>query len=94
MQSMYGLNLAEEDDKYIATAEAGTATSDLLVSGSTVLELIPLSPLARIPRWIPGLSALRRAEKGREAVDASRVMPWIDAKKRIVSLSTIFATAV
>ncbi|KAM5539416.1 hypothetical protein V8D89_006868 [Ganoderma adspersum] len=80
IKSTYGVNIAEENDKYIVTVEAGSATTDILISGSPLLEIFPLYVLDHIPQWLPGLGSLRRVKKGRVAVDKARLIPWEDGK--------------
>ena len=89
IKSTYGVNIAEEDDKYVATAEAGSSTNELLIDGATVLEFFPLRVLHYIPQWFPGLDILRRVKKGREAVDKARLVPWAHGKALVVSFYSI-----
>nr|VWO99444.1 N/A [Ganoderma boninense] len=80
VKSTYGVNVAEEDDKYIAAAEAGTATNEILLHSATALEFFPLCLLEHIPGWLPGLSVLHRVKEGRDAVNKARLVPWTDGK--------------
>lgn len=88
IKSTYGVNIAEENDKYIATVEAGSATTDLLISGSPLLEIFPLYVLDHIPQWLPGLGSLRRVKKGQVAVDKARLIPWEDGKALMVGFKS------
>ena len=92
VKSTYGVNVAEEDDKYIATAEAGTATNEILIHSPTALEFFPLCLLEHIPGWLPGLSVLHRVKEGRDAVNKARLVPWTDGKAFMVSCSRFVLT--
>ena len=89
VRATYGVNIMEENDQYIATAEAGSSTNELLIDGATVLEFFPLHVLHYIPQWFPGLGILRRVKKGREAVDKARLVPWADGKALTVNFNRI-----
>ncbi|PIL22724.1 cytochrome P450 [Ganoderma sinense ZZ0214-1] len=94
VKSTYGVNVAEEDDKYIATAEAGSATNEILLHAPTALEFFPLSLLDHIPRWIPGLGVLHRVKEGRDAVNKARLVPWTDGKALMASSNHFMLTLV
>lgn len=83
----YGLETTQKDDKYIKAFEDSVTTLDLLVSGSSILEFLPL--LARFPTWTPVIGpSLQRLADSRAAQEKIRTLPWVDAKEAYVSYET------
>lgn len=75
MRIAYGIEVAEENDEYVAMAEEGLAAfSSLLVPGKYLVELFPA--LRLLPRWLPGVRFKRDAAEARVVVHRLRDTPW------------------
>ena len=91
MTVVYGIEVEDEDDKYIAIAEkGGDVFSDVMAPGRYLVELFPM--LARIPRWFPGASFKRKAELWKRDIHEVRTAAYDAACEAIVSHSRIVGT--
>ncbi|TBU38479.1 cytochrome P450 [Dichomitus squalens] len=82
MQIVYGLEVAEQDDKYIAIAEKCVEIfTDIAVPGRYLVEAFPF--LRYIPSWLPGAKFKRDAARWKESVKDLRDVPYHAAKRDI-----------
>ncbi len=59
---MYGIEIGEKNDRFMAIAEeGGKIFADAMAPGRYLVELFPI--LARLPAWFPGASFKRNAEE-------------------------------
>ena len=78
---VYGLEVAEEDDRYMTAFDECVETVELLDT-SSLFEYFPI--LASIPTWLPGSSRIRRIRQAHHLTERFRSVPFIDGKKRLV----------
>ncbi|KAI0718537.1 cytochrome P450 [Cerioporus squamosus] len=75
MRIVYGLEVGDNDDEYIHTAEeAITAFNVTFTPGKYLVETFPI--MRFIPRWFPGAKFRREAAAWRPAVFRMRDLPW------------------
>lgn len=85
MRVAYGIDVAEENDEYVAIAEAGLAAfSTVLVPGKYLVELFPV--LRFLPGWIPGVQFKRDASVAKVAAHRLRDVAWERTLAAMVSL--------
>ncbi|KAF8181626.1 cytochrome P450 [Pholiota molesta] len=71
----YGINIADKEDRYIATAEKALEGMGQAASpGAFLVDLLPC--LKYIPEWVPGASFKRKAREWREAVMQMKDAPF------------------
>lgn len=93
MRIVYGLDVADEDDQYIQTAEEAIGGFNLaFLPGKYIAETFPI--MRFIPQWFPGARFRRDAAGWRPAVLSMRNSPWEGALKTIVSKSQSSLTRV
>ncbi|KAH9847427.1 O-methylsterigmatocystin oxidoreductase [Lenzites betulinus] len=62
MDIVYGIEVAEQNDPYVALAERATKIfSDMVIPGQYIVELLPF--LKHVPSWLPGAGFKRDAER-------------------------------
>lgn len=84
----YGLEVGEDmSDKYLSAFEIGVKSIQLFISGTSILEFVPI--LSRVPTWIPGTGYLRELAEIRRATHRLRDLPWNDAREAVVSSSIL-----
>ncbi|TBU50720.1 cytochrome P450 [Dichomitus squalens] len=78
----YGVDVTmDSSDTLLSTFEEGVKSIQLFVSGSSVLEFIPI--LSRLPTWLPGTAYLRDLARTRQATYRMRDVPWNAAKEAL-----------
>ena len=84
MDVVYGMQVVDENDKYVSIAERiAVAFSEVVAPGRFLVELFPA--LAYVPTWLPGAQFKRDAAKWALDVAALREVPWgaaVDAMVR------------
>lgn len=86
MSAVYGIEVKDQNDKFIAIAEkGGEIFSDVMVPGRYLVELFPL--LARIPAWFPGAIFKRKAARWERDIHDVRTAAYNAASEAIVSTS-------
>jgi hypothetical protein len=84
MNIVYGYTVANEDDAYIALAEAcAQALSHASVFGTYLVDYIPI--LKYVPSWIPGVSFKRKAREWRILASERIERPFKTVKENMVS---------
>ena len=90
MDVIYGRDVADRDDPYVAIAEQGSSVfSHIVAPGKYLVELLPA--LARVPAWFPGAQFKRDAAEWKKDIDALRNVPYdaaVDAIVRCVLMAT------
>ena len=90
MDVIYGRDVADRDDPYVAIAERGSNVfSHIVAPGKFLVELFPA--LARVPAWFPGAQFKRDAAEWKKDIDALRNVPYdaaVDAIVRCVLMAT------
>ena len=80
----YGLDVGGDlNDKYLSAFETGVKSIQLFLSGTSILEFLPI--LSHIPHWAPGTGYLRKLVDIRRATLRLRDLPWSDARDAVVS---------
>nr|BED43030.1 cytochrome P450 monooxygenase [Trametes versicolor] len=75
MRVSYGIEVAEENDPYVAAVEEGVATfNEAFVPGAFLVETFP--SLRHIPSWFPGGGFKRTAAKWKEIAHNMRDAPF------------------
>ncbi|KAI0371500.1 CyP450 monooxygenase [Pilatotrama ljubarskyi] len=75
MGIVYGLDIADDDDKYLTIARrAMDVFDDFMVPGRYMVESLHF--LRHIPSWVPGAGFRRKAAAGRKDVLALRNVPF------------------
>ena len=83
MDVVYGMRVADENDKYVNIAEKGAAVfSEVAAPGRFLAELFP--SLAYVPAWLPGAQFKRDAAKWERDMTALRDVPWDAAVNTMV----------
>ena len=71
MNTVYGMDVTEKNDKYVAIAEKGASIfSEITVPGRFLVELFPW--LAHLPAWFPGARFKRLAREWEKDILAVR----------------------
>lgn len=84
MRVSYGIEVAEENDPYVAAVEEGVATfNEAFVPGAFLVETFP--SLRHIPSWFPGGGFKRTAAKWKEIAHNMRDAPFKKTLEAIVS---------
>ena len=83
LESTYGLKIADHDDKHIAVFERAQETLELVMPGSSVLEMLPI--LAHLPRWLPGTGFLQPFDSAQKRMREMREVPWVTTREAVVS---------
>ena len=87
MRIVYGLGVAEENDKYISLVEKGVDIFiRITVPGRYLVEAIPV--LRHVPSWFPGAKFKLDAAGWKDAVEMMRDVPFQAAKENIVRVSS------
>ncbi|EJF57353.1 cytochrome P450 [Dichomitus squalens LYAD-421 SS1] len=82
MSAVYGIEIKDQNDKFIAIAEkGGEIFSDVMVPGRYLVELFPL--LARIPAWFPGAIFKRKAARWERDIHDVRTAAYNAASEAI-----------
>ena len=85
MRLVYGLDVAERNDKHISLAERGVDIFiKIMIPGRYLVEAIPV--LRHIPTWFPGASFKRDASAWKEEVLALRDEPFRVTQEQIVCI--------
>ena len=85
MDVIYGIDIAEKDDKFVKIAERETdAFGKIIVPGRYLVELFP--SLAYVPAWVPGAKFKRDAKVWTQDVLALRNVPYDAAVEAIASI--------
>ena len=75
MDVVYGMQVVDENDKYVSIAERGAAVfSEVAAPGRFLAELFP--SLSYVPAWLPGAQFKRDAAKWARDLVALREVPW------------------
>ncbi|KAI0642611.1 CyP450 monooxygenase [Trametes meyenii] len=75
MDVAYGIQVAEENDPYIALARRSAAVfTDIVIPGKYLAEVIPL--LKHLPSWFPGAASKRDIRRRGADVSPLRDMPY------------------
>ncbi|KAI0768267.1 CyP450 monooxygenase [Trametes elegans] len=75
MRVSYGIDVADEDDPYVAAVEEGVATfNEAFVPGAFLVETFPV--LRHVPRWFPGGGFKRTAAAWRAIAHHMRDAPF------------------
>ena len=78
MDVVYGLRVADKNDKYIAIAERGARVfSEVAAPGRWLAEIFPA--LAYVPAWFPGAQFKRNANRWKKDMAALRNVAWLAA---------------
>ena len=71
MNTVYGIDVTEKNDKYVAIAEKGASIfSEITVPGRFLVELFPW--LAHLPAWFPGARFKQIAREWKKDILAVR----------------------
>ncbi|PPQ76416.1 LOW QUALITY PROTEIN: hypothetical protein CVT26_013072 [Gymnopilus dilepis] len=91
MALAYGLQVQKYDDPFISTAEKAVYT--LLNAASPGKYLVDTFPVLKyVPEWVPGAGFKKKAKECRKLARDMLVLPYIAAKRNIVSgLSSILS---
>ena len=84
LSTLYGMELAEENDPNVAIFETGLQSVEFLISNSSWVEYLPLRVIENLPTWLPGMSIIRRLAEIHEAAMIIRNMPWKHSKDALV----------
>ena len=80
----YGIEVIDEEDRFVAAAEAGSVTfSKAFVPGAFLVETFPI--LKYLPDWFPGAGFKRRAAVWKRIAHNMRDAPFEYAMKTWVS---------
>ena len=83
MRIVYGLEVAEKNDKYISLVEKGVDVFiRITVPGRYLVEALPF--LRHLPSWFPGAKFQRQAREWRKAAEAMCQQPVEDVKQAMV----------
>jgi len=92
LSTTYGLEIASKDDKYIKLAkQALDPVVPALNPGTYFVDVIPA--LKYVPDWVPGAGFKKTAMKCRVLAHIVRDSPYEDAKREIVSTTSIPRTS-
>ncbi|KAJ8502251.1 hypothetical protein ONZ51_g72 [Trametes cubensis] len=82
LRIVYGLDVADHNDKYIGIAEKGADVYiKITVPGRYLVETFPI--LRHLPSWFPGAGFKREAASWKPAVQALRDAPFDNAKREV-----------
>ncbi|RPD54268.1 cytochrome P450 [Lentinus tigrinus ALCF2SS1-7] len=82
MRIVYGLEVTDNDDKYMNTAEEAIAAFNLaFIPGKYLVETFPI--MRFIPKWFPGAKFKRDAAGWRDSILRMRNEPWEGASQII-----------
>ncbi|KAI0752764.1 cytochrome P450 [Daedaleopsis nitida] len=79
MKLVYGLDITDENDRYIGQVDAALTASQGIAPGKFMIEFFPF--LRHLPDWFPGAIFKRQFAKGRAAIDILRNEPYARAKE-------------
>ncbi len=83
MDVVYGHEVKDENDEYVAILDKGASVvNELLLPGRYLVELIPA--LQYLPSWLPGATFKREIPQWKRHVAAIRNVPYDAASKSVV----------
>ena len=83
MRIAYGLDVADQNDKYISIVERGVDIfTRIIVPGRYLVEALPW--LRHVPMWFPGAGFKRDAAKWQRDIHALRTVPFNAAVEQMV----------
>lgn len=86
MNTIYGMDVADDNNEYVAVAEKGASIfSEITVPGRFLVELFPW--LAHLPSWFPGAGFKNIARAWKEDLLAVRNVAFDAAVENMVRLS-------
>ena len=92
MDVIYGRDVADRDDPYVAIAEQGSSVfSHIVAPGKYLVELFPA--LARVPAWFPGAGFKRWAKEAKELFVALTREPFEATKEDVVRIILFYCGA-